>query len=428
MNIKNLKVEKLHNQFSYDISFAGDNSLSIFTGPNGYGKTTMLQIIDNVAKGNFLYFYTFHFNKIEFEFADNVFLTIHVDKLQNDGESDDEILIKQIKFIYEDKSQNIKNSFVLRLNDIYKLIPMRYRKNMEIYSTNEQFVSFLMEYIAKNPDDRIYETIAKNQNQELFLFLLGNFRTFFIPAQRLYYFEKENAKSGRFGKKSSADEVSLSMKTQLEKSRIDYLENAQKHDNQFIHKYLSSTKKEYTEEEFRKESTELQLLINELYLYKLIDKITLLEYDPTHKKILSVYLDDLREKLEHYTAILKKLRIFSSILEEKMFANKKVYLSPDYGISASLEDGSDINLNALSSGEQNEIIMLYHLIFDVKDNTVLLIDEPEISLHVAWQLEFLDDIEKILEEKKIQVIIATHSPQIINEKWDLCFDFYANRK
>ena len=72
--------------------------------------------------------------------------------------------------------------------------------------------------------------------------------------------------------------------------------------------------------------------------------------------------------------------------------------------------------------------MLYHLIFEVKENTILLIDEPEISLHVEWQLEFLDDIEKILEDKKIQVIIATHSPQIINEKWDLCFDFYENNR
>ena len=48
-----------------------------------------------------------------------------------------------------------------------------------------------------------------------------------------------------------------------------------------------------------------------------------------------------------------------------------------------------------------------------------MIDEPEISLHVVWQLAFLDDIKDIINLKKIDVVIATHSPQIINDDWDL---------
>ena len=70
--------------------------------------------------------------------------------------------------------------------------------------------------------------------------------------------------------------------------------------------------------------------------------------------------------------------------------------------------------------------MLYDFIFRVENGTILLIDEPEISLHVSWQLDFLHDIESICNNKKIQVIVATHSPQIINEYWEACFDFYKN--
>ena len=70
--------------------------------------------------------------------------------------------------------------------------------------------------------------------------------------------------------------------------------------------------------------------------------------------------------------------------------------------------------------------MLYRFIFGISNGSILLIDEPEISLHVSWQLDFLNDIEEILREKNMQVIIATHSPQIINEHWDNCFDFYEN--
>ena len=48
-----------------------------------------------------------------------------------------------------------------------------------------------------------------------------------------------------------------------------------------------------------------------------------------------------------------------------------------------------------------------------------MIDEPEISLHVAWQQEFLHDLEKITDLAKFDVLIATHSPQIIHDRWDL---------
>ena len=46
MKIKRLNIIKLYNQFSYDINFLEDNQLlSILTGPNGYGKTTVLRVI-----------------------------------------------------------------------------------------------------------------------------------------------------------------------------------------------------------------------------------------------------------------------------------------------------------------------------------------------------------------------------------------------
>jgi len=68
--------------------------------------------------------------------------------------------------------------------------------------------------------------------------------------------------------------------------------------------------------------------------------------------------------------------------------------------------------------------MLYELLFCVQPGTLVLIDEPELSLHVVWQQEFLKDLEKIVAWQKIQVIIATHSPQIINEHWDSVVDLW----
>ena len=55
---------------------------------------------------------------------------------------------------------------------------------------------------------------------------------------------------------------------------------------------------------------------------------------------------------------------------------------------------------------------------------IILIDEPENSLHVAWQSMFLNDIKQIAEGIDVQFIIATHSPQLIGNNWDKCFDLY----
>ena len=48
-----------------------------------------------------------------------------------------------------------------------------------------------------------------------------------------------------------------------------------------------------------------------------------------------------------------------------------------------------------------------------------MLDEPEISLNVRWQRDFIEDIKKIISINNIAILVATHSPQIINDNWDL---------
>ena len=65
----------------------------------------------------------------------------------------------------------------------------------------------------------------------------------------------------------------------------------------------------------------------------------------------------------------------------------------DLGVTAT--DESQLELEMLSSGEQHELVALYDLLFRVPNNAFILIDEPELSLHVAWQEEFLRDLQEI---------------------------------
>ena len=63
--------------------------------------------------------------------------------------------------------------------------------------------------------------------------------------------------------------------------------------------------------------------------------------------------------------------------------------------------------------------MFYELIFKTKSDLLLLIDEPEISLHVLWQKMFLNDLLKVVKSETINAIVATHSPQIIGGHSDM---------
>ena len=75
------------------------------------------------------------------------------------------------------------------------------------------------------------------------------------------------------------------------------------------------------------------------------------------------------------------------------------------------EDDNDIplSLSQLSSGEQHEVVLIYELIFNIKKGSLILIDEPEISLHVVWQQQFLSDLKKIMDiNTDFTCIIATH--------------------
>lgn len=78
-----------------------------------------------------------------------------------------------------------------------------------------------------------------------------------------------------------------------------------------------------------------------------------------------------------------------------------------------------IALDNLSSGE-SKLASLYHLLlFKAKPGSLVLIDEPETSLHVGWQTQFLKDLKRIIELVDIDVLIATNSPDIIQNQWDL---------
>lgn len=82
--------------------------------------------------------------------------------------------------------------------------------------------------------------------------------------------------------------------------------------------------------------------------------------------------------------------------------------------------GKKRTIACLSSGERQMLIILAHLSLNqrLKKDGVFVVDEPELSLHMAWQDMFVDAIQSA--NPKLQLILATHSPAIIGGRDDLC--------
>ena len=130
------------------------------------------------------------------------------------------------------------------------------------------------------------------------------------------------------------------------------------------------------------------------------------------------YVHDTTAKLAKLDALRDRSRLLLDKMNEK-YRRKNIRVHREHGLVAMSDDGRRLELDCLSSGEQHELVLYYDLLFKVPSNTIVLIDEPELSLHVAWQKKFLPDLLEIVALSNFDTLIATHSPYIIGDRADL---------
>lgn len=119
-----------------------------------------------------------------------------------------------------------------------------------------------------------------------------------------------------------------------------------------------------------------------------------MESSRDYLNVLELYINDAMEKLSPFESLHQKIALFETILREKVLAFKDIHINREQGFSFKSDNGDVVERNMLSSGEQNQVVLLFCLIFDLHAHKVILIDEPEISLHVAWQQTFLNSLKK----------------------------------
>lgn len=408
MLLKSFSVEGLFGIFNYILEFSKGSNLMVLTGLNGFGKTTILRIISSItSKDGLFYLYEIPFKSITVEFDTGT--TLLVSKVKSKGIKDgdlstDELLVT--KFSYK-RGKKIIAKF--EIDQEKYLASDYYDKNYKIQNENEQYSYRSFKWLSyKYQDDDAIEKLIMN---------LSLLNTSFIRSQRLYNEDKEG-KTQRV-----INEVNRKMSSILTKAHYNYLNNAQQLDGHQIDELLADDTPQLSEKEYQRKAEILDMLAKELLSYNLLPQLNIRPFNPQKAPISSVYINTLEKKIEIYDDIRKRLRLFLQLLNNKEFVNKHFSFSRSEGLRVLLNTGGVLkDLTKLSSGEQNEIFLLFKFIFEVPEKSVLLIDEPELSLHVAWQLQFIKDIKEIAKTRDVQIVIATHSPEIVSESLDCCID------
>jgi predicted ATPase len=80
-----------------------------------------------------------------------------------------------------------------------------------------------------------------------------------------------------------------------------------------------------------------------------------------------------------------------------------------------MQDGTTLTPYQLSSGEKQILVIMLTVLVENGEPHALLMDEPEISLHIEWQQKLIGLIREL--NPKAQIILSTHSPALIMDGW-----------
>lgn len=441
MRITKVSVKKLFGIFDHEIPLK-DSRITIIHGPNGFGKTMLLTMIHGLFNSSYVVFSDMPFEEFRVDFNNEESIKVKKENTSShsalesasDMESDQSNSKLSIVYnAYEHSLYKLKSpeEYERLLDEEIDSIPELRRIESNLFF-NRNTGSFLtMEEIIETYDhlrSKLYD------EPDWFARIKKEIHTRFIQAQRLqnpqitpdpfslpYHIRREIPSVPN----STVEKYSNEIARTIQEASAKYGELSQAKDRSFPMRLIESGHShQFDQDELQAKLKELESKSSKLMRLGLLDKgedapdIPNLGSAPENlNNALAIYVQDIEEKLAVFDEISEQLRILTDIINER-FKFKTLKVNKSDGFIFIARDESRIPISNLSSGEQHELVLFYQLLFHVQPNSLILIDEPELSLHVTWQRNFLNDIQRITELRKFDVLIATHSPQIVDDKGD----------
>lgn len=468
IRLERIQVTRLFGRFSYDIDLNNGQPVSILIAPNGCGKTTIFNLLN----------YMFHptlsgYNTIADVPFDSCICTLSNGRsvvLERRTRKIRQRLWDETNIEDEDISpemlERLRSSRMERWTNVAELFltidsaepinvsgAMTRARNYAVHTgrdlsdmTEEDLTLLEIDEAEMGGSPSRLRRAYMNQGETLHLIRTTlkdqqcDLAINFIRADRLYgrqdsdgsldrlsayYYRMNNRERERRRDRSPLEQIQRNTQRLYGKILDDYNDLQRDMKDQLPQMYLNHRYDRMEWEEFQRQWNEYQENIRKYSdIGLLASGQPILAPEELHKayiekgEFLTVYLNAFRQTLvpleEHYS----QLKLFVDILNHRNRVTHKVFSYSKEGIAITV-DGRGLQLDRLSSGEKNDIVMFYNLIFGSEKNGLVLIDEPEISLHIEWQREYLDRLLEICNMNGLQAIVATHSPNIVNAHTDL---------
>ena len=429
---KRIEVDNLFGIFDHRIDLNLDDHVTLIHGPNGVGKTVILRMIDALLRGRLYHFTKIPFSRFFVRFQDDSEVSIigNGETLQKDlfrfelvtnGEAtaanimlkpEADYIASQIDYI---RPHDATSDTWVDIRDGERIssdtLVTRFRDTVDLSSNFDTYV---------------------DQEAPWFAAFLRRSNSHYIQEQRLFSeADHQDALKRRFwGHQFTAFvptvvEYSKDFQDRISKSTAAYGRKTQELEQSFLQRLMSDGS-ELDENELRDEMTTLEKRITYLDGLGILEQTSSNPFsaqfpdriDPSQLRAMTLYVKDTKEKLAVLDDFARRSSLLLTNINEK-FQHKSIRLDQDKGLVAQSSSGDLLPLDALSSGEQHELVLHYDLLFRIPPNTLVLIDEPELSLHVAWQNRFMADLLEIVQVSGFDILVATHSPYVTGVRKDL---------
>ena len=446
--IVRITVDGLLGRFNHSIEFDPTWRLLILHGPNGVGKTRLLELIYAVFSRRYARLARIPFHRVEFSFDDNCKIEISRSFTEDEqlpleqpyghgpvSESDATLFLK----LTLPADEPIRHSLTLPLRAEDRGLLNRLERDYPVeqigydlwidHRTGEELESY--EILERYGSPHMLDSSLDDLPLEI-TELLKEQRVHLIETQRLLNPSRRSRRRSRDYQPRQPTVVTYAeeLSQRLGAALASNSRTSQQLDRSFPGRLFQDIPTPETEDQLRETYAKQLELRSRLADVAILDSSTDLDLPVKdladwQRKVLATYLRDAAAKLQTFQPLLDKLELLRDIVNNR-FLFKDLHFDREKGF-AIRDENSDVLLDPklLSSGEQHELVLMYDLLMNVEGSSLVLMDEPEISLHVAWQKAFLDDLDRVASLTSLRFIIATHSPQIIGSRWDYTVELYS---
>lgn len=138
---------------------------------------------------------------------------------------------------------------------------------------------------------------------------------------------------------------------------------------------------------------------------------------PVLHSVLDPFITSVKARLDALEEVQVAVSTFIQQINA-FYSYKSISFNLRDGLTVSTDKGTLLNLGALSSGEKQLLLLFCHTIIARDQNTIIVIDEPEISLNVKWQRGLIPALLNCAGKNPIQFLFATHSIELLAKDRD----------